>query len=267
MANSAGMAKPLVSDELWSRIEPVLPVIKRRSRYPGRKRIPDRAVLTGILFVLKTGIPWEDLPQEMGCGSGMTCWRRPANASRGAFWGRECSAGCGGWRPGRGRLAGVGGRRAGERGRPTAPVAPLGGRERARPQLHTPARAPRGVRSWRISDDLKSTTPSVREGVCGVEVVCPRAHAPGGVQAPHLTEHSHPQNAPRDAFGGRRLAEWNDAGVWNRLHQVLLDELQDAGQLDWSCAVVDSSHVRAKGGASRPGPRRSTAAAKAANTT
>src|SRR3712207_9534144 len=37
--------------------------------------VPDRAALTGILFVLKTGIPWEDLPQEMGCGCGMTCWR------------------------------------------------------------------------------------------------------------------------------------------------------------------------------------------------
>ena len=133
------MAKPLVSDELWARIEPELPVIKRRARYPGRKRIPDRQVLAGILFVLKTGIPWEDLPQEMGCGSGMTCWRR--------------------------------------------------------------------------------------------------------------------------------LAEWTGAGVWQRLHQVLLDELDDAGQIDWSRAVVDSSHVRAKGGASRPAPRRSTARAKAASTT
>jgi len=126
------MAKPLVSDGLWERIEPLLPVVERRFRYPGRKRVADRDVLTGILFVLKTGIPWEDLPQEMGCGSGMTCWRR--------------------------------------------------------------------------------------------------------------------------------LRDWNDAGVWERLHQVLLDELQDAGQLDWSRAVVDSSHVRAKGGrkdrslARRPAP-------------
>src|SRR5580704_11307052 len=121
------MAKPLVSDGLWARIEPLLPQAERRFRYPGRKRLDDRQVLTGILFVLKTGIPWEDLPQEMGCGSGMTCWRR--------------------------------------------------------------------------------------------------------------------------------LRDWNEAGVWERLHQVLLDELQDAGQLDWSRAVVDSSHVRAKGGASRPAPR------------
>jgi transposase len=126
------MARPLVSDGLWERIEPLLPVVQRRYRYPGRKRVPDRQALTGILFVLKTGIPWEHLPQEMGCGSGMTCWRR--------------------------------------------------------------------------------------------------------------------------------LHEWNNAGVWERLHQVLLDELQDADQLDWSRAAVDSSHVRAKGGrqdrplAGRPPP-------------
>jgi transposase len=39
-------------------------------------RVPDGAALTGILFVLKTGIPWKYLPAEMGCRSGMTCWRR-----------------------------------------------------------------------------------------------------------------------------------------------------------------------------------------------
>jgi len=133
------MAKPLVSDGLWERVEPLLPRVERRFRYPGRKRLEDRQVLTGILFVLKTGIPWEDLPQEMGCGSGMTCWRR--------------------------------------------------------------------------------------------------------------------------------LRDWNEAGVWERLHQVLLDELQDAGQLDWSRAVVDSSHVRAKGGAQRRAPRQSTAAGRAQSTT
>lgn len=133
------MVKPLVSDGLWERVGPLLPVVERRFRYPGRKRVADRDVLTGILFVLKTGIPWEDLPQEMGCGSGMTCWRR--------------------------------------------------------------------------------------------------------------------------------LRDWNDAGVWERLHQVLLDEMQDAGQLDWSRAVVDSSHVRAKGGAKRPAPRPSTGGGRAQSTT
>ena len=71
------MAKPLVDDDLWAILKPLLPAPPpRRFRYPGRKRIEDRQALTGILFVLKTGIGWEDLPQEMGCGSGMTCWRR-----------------------------------------------------------------------------------------------------------------------------------------------------------------------------------------------
>lgn len=133
------MAKPLVSDGLWARIEPLLPRVERRYRYPGRERVLDRQALTGILFVLKTGILWEDLPLEMGCGSGMTCWRR--------------------------------------------------------------------------------------------------------------------------------LRDWNEAGVWERLHQVLLDELQDAGELDWSRAVVDSSHVRAKGGARRPAPLRSIAAGRAPSIT
>ena len=133
------MAKPLVSDGLWTRIEPLLPVVERRHRYPGRKRIPDRQVLTGILFVLKTGIQWEHLPQEMGCGSGMTCWRR--------------------------------------------------------------------------------------------------------------------------------LEEWNEAGVWDRLHRLLLDELDDAGKIDWSRAIVDGSHVRAKKGGSSRAPRRSTAPGQEASTT
>jgi transposase len=71
------MAKPVLDDNLWELIEPLLPLPKpRRFRYPGRKPVPNRAALTGILFVLKTGIPWEYLPKEMGCGSGMTCWRR-----------------------------------------------------------------------------------------------------------------------------------------------------------------------------------------------
>lgn len=70
------MAKELLSDELWETIKPLLPKPKRRrKRYPGRKPKDPRVVLTGILFVLRSGIPWEMLPQEMGCGSGMTCWR------------------------------------------------------------------------------------------------------------------------------------------------------------------------------------------------
>ena len=69
------MARELVPDELWKRIEPLLPAHPARPK-GGRRRLSDRKVLTGIVFVLKTGIAWEDLPREMGCGSGMTCWRR-----------------------------------------------------------------------------------------------------------------------------------------------------------------------------------------------
>ena len=69
------MAKPLLTDELWEVIEPLLPKESPKLK-GGRPRVSGRAALTGILFVLKTGIPWEMLPQEMGCGSGMTCWRR-----------------------------------------------------------------------------------------------------------------------------------------------------------------------------------------------
>jgi transposase len=129
----------IVPDGLWQRIEPLLPKPERNPRYPGRKRIPNRQVLCGILFVLHTGIQWEFLPQELGFGSGMTCWRR--------------------------------------------------------------------------------------------------------------------------------LEEWNRAGVWQRLHELLLAELQVAGKLDWTRAVIDSSHVRA----ARRGPKaaraRSTAPARVPSTT
>jgi transposase len=133
------MASPLVPDELWEVVEPLIPQVKRRYRYPGRKRIEDRRVLTGILFVLKTGIPWEDLPQEMGCGSGVTCWRR--------------------------------------------------------------------------------------------------------------------------------LREWQQQGVWQRLHEALLAELNAAGEIDWQRAAVDSSHVRAFGGARPPARARWTAESAAPSTT
>jgi transposase len=81
------MAKPLLDDELWELIEPILPKPKRRRRrYPGRKPIANRQALSGILFVLKTGIGWEYLPLEMGCGSGMTCWRRLRDWQRRGIW-------------------------------------------------------------------------------------------------------------------------------------------------------------------------------------
>jgi transposase len=75
-AKEGSMAKPLVPEELWELVEPMLPPHRWRPGRRGRRPVNDRAALAGILFVLKTGIPWEYLPQEMGCGSGMTCWRR-----------------------------------------------------------------------------------------------------------------------------------------------------------------------------------------------
>jgi transposase len=67
--------QPLVPDALWARMAPLFPPEPSKAK-GGRPRVPDRAALTGILCVLKSGILWEMLLQEMGCGSGMTCWRR-----------------------------------------------------------------------------------------------------------------------------------------------------------------------------------------------
>lgn len=121
------MARPLVDDELWALVAPLIPVKKRRFRYPGRKPMDPRKALTGILFVLTTGIPWEHLPKEMGCGSGMSCWRY--------------------------------------------------------------------------------------------------------------------------------LRDWQKAGVWAKIHRVLLDKLHAAGRIDWSRAVADSSTVRAVGAGEKNRPQ------------
>lgn len=83
------MGKPIVEDALWAEIEPLLPPPKpRRLKNPGRKPVPDRAALTGILFVLRTGLRWRDLPAEMGCGSGVTCWRRLRDWQEAGVWDR-----------------------------------------------------------------------------------------------------------------------------------------------------------------------------------
>jgi transposase len=83
------MSQRLIDDALWRRIEPLLPKPpRRRWKSMGRPRIPDRAALTGILFVLRSGIPWQMLPTEMGCGSGSTCWRRLVRWQRAGVWRR-----------------------------------------------------------------------------------------------------------------------------------------------------------------------------------
>jgi transposase len=129
----------IVSDELWELVEPLLPKKERRFRYPGRKRLPDRLALQGILFVLHTGIAWTHLPQELCFGSGVTCWRR--------------------------------------------------------------------------------------------------------------------------------LEEWQQAGVWERLHALLLSRLRAAGEIEWSRAVVDSSQIQAKKGAPKRARARSTGVVPAPSTT
>jgi len=82
------MPQVLIDEELWSYIKPLLPRRRRRKRHTGRLPLCDRRVLSGILFVLRSGIPWEMLPKEMGCGSGMTCWRRLKAWQKARVWDR-----------------------------------------------------------------------------------------------------------------------------------------------------------------------------------
>ena len=79
--------KPLVSGALWAVVEPLLPPEPPKPN-GGRPRLPDRAVLNGILYILRTGGAWELLPPEVGCGSGMTCWRRLRDWHGAGVWKR-----------------------------------------------------------------------------------------------------------------------------------------------------------------------------------
>ena len=79
------MAKPLLPDALWERIQAVLPPARPKPK-GGRPPVSDRQCLLGILFVLKTGTPWEYLPHELGCGCGMTCWRRLRDWHEAGLW-------------------------------------------------------------------------------------------------------------------------------------------------------------------------------------
>lgn len=82
-----GMARPLLPDDLWREIAPLLPPPQPRLK-GGRRPIENRAALTGILFVPPSGLPWEMLPAEMGCGSGMRCWRRLRDWQAAGVWAR-----------------------------------------------------------------------------------------------------------------------------------------------------------------------------------
>src|SRR5919197_181389 len=135
------MTKPLVSDELWAVVEPLLPP----TRPPGTRGhppVPNRVALTGIIFVLKTGIPWEYFPQELGC-CGMTLWNRLRDWQRAGVWERLhhtllqhlADAGRIDWRRGC-----PGGRRAARRGRPRR----LPGRRSSAPRANRAGLRPRG---------------------------------------------------------------------------------------------------------------------------
>jgi transposase len=79
--------RKVVRAELWKRIEPLLPVFTASPK-GGRPRVDDERALNGILYVLESGIPWEELPQELGFGSGMTCWRRLRDWQAAGVWDR-----------------------------------------------------------------------------------------------------------------------------------------------------------------------------------
>jgi len=79
------MATPLLPDALCNLIEPLLPTPAPKPQ-GGRPRLPDRACLKGVLFVLRSGMPWQMLPREMSCGSGMSCWRRLRDWQEAGIW-------------------------------------------------------------------------------------------------------------------------------------------------------------------------------------
>ncbi|MFB6551707.1 IS5 family transposase [Streptomyces sp. NPDC056405] len=85
----SGVRADLVPDDLWKRVAPLLPPApERRHRHPGRLRVPDHVALAGVMYVLRTGVAWRDVPAEtVGC-SGVTAWRRLRDWTEAGVWPR-----------------------------------------------------------------------------------------------------------------------------------------------------------------------------------
>jgi len=81
--------KPLLDDALWAVVEPMLPKERKPGKAVGRPRVSNNRVFRGILFVLRTGLPWQLLPLGMGCDSGSTCWRRFRTWTKRGIWRRR----------------------------------------------------------------------------------------------------------------------------------------------------------------------------------
>ncbi len=80
------MATELLPDELWHEIRPLLPPAPPPSPKGGRPPVDNRAALRGILFVLRSGVPWQMLPAEAFGVSGSSCWRRLRDWTRLGVW-------------------------------------------------------------------------------------------------------------------------------------------------------------------------------------
>lgn len=74
---------PVLSDEMWARIEPLLPPVKGPMGPPFR---PHRPVVEGAIYRLRAGVPWRDLPAEFG--SWQTVHRRHQTWSQDGTWDR-----------------------------------------------------------------------------------------------------------------------------------------------------------------------------------
>lgn len=79
------MSLSLLPDSLWAEISPLLPAEPPKPK-GGRPPVPARQALIGIIFILRTGMAWNFLPREMGCGSGTTCWRRFQEWTEQGIW-------------------------------------------------------------------------------------------------------------------------------------------------------------------------------------